>query len=174
GKQLFSNRQGTIVRVIDNGFYYDFSYERPFTPEDLSAIEQRMQELARADQKVTRRVMDRDAAAEFFLAQGEKYKAEIIQSIPAGEQISLYGQGDWVDLCRTPRVLSTGKLKVFRLMKIAGAYWRGDSNNEMLQRIYGTAWGDEKSLKDYLTRLEEAEKRDHRRLGKEQDLFHFQ
>ena len=173
-KQLFPDAQVTIGPVIDDGFYYDFAYKRPFTPEDLVAIEARMVELAKADQKVIRRVMSRDDAVTFFRDQGELYKAEIIASIPANEQISLYGQGDWVDLCRGPHVPSTGKLKAFKLMKIAGAYWRGDSRNEMLQRIYGTAWADEKSLKAYLTRLEEAEKRDHRRIGKEQDLFHFQ
>ncbi|AMN46889.1 threonyl-tRNA synthetase [Steroidobacter denitrificans] len=173
-KQLFPDAQVTIGPVIEDGFYYDFSYQRPFTPQDLEAIEARMRELAQADQKVTRRVMARDEAVKFFKDQGEIYKAEIIQSIPANEDISLYGQGDWVDLCRGPHVPSTGKLRAFKLMKIAGAYWRGDSRNEMLQRIYGTAWADEKALKAYLHRLEEAEKRDHRKLGKEQDLFHFQ
>lgn len=173
-KELFPEAQVTIGPVIEDGFYYDFAYKRPFTTEDLAAIEARMRELAEADQKVTRRVMARDEAVEFFRNQGEVYKAEIIASIPENEEISLYGQGEWVDLCRGPHVPSTGKLKVFKLMKVAGAYWRGDSRNEMLQRIYGTAWGDEKSLKAYLTRLEEAEKRDHRKIGKEQDLFHFQ
>jgi threonyl-tRNA synthetase len=173
-KQLFPDAQVTIGPVIEDGFYYDFSYHRPFTPQDLEAIEARMRELAKADQKVTRRVMARDDAVKFFKDLGEVYKAEIIQSIPANEDISLYGQGDWVDLCRGPHVPSTGKLRAFKLMKIAGAYWRGDSRNEMLQRIYGTAWADEKALKAYLYRLEEAEKRDHRKLGKEQDLFHFQ
>ncbi len=173
-KQLFPEAQVTIGPVIEDGFYYDFAYKRPFTTEDLAAIEARMHELSEADQKVTRRVMSRNDAVEFFRNQGELYKAEIIASIPESEDISLYGQGDWVDLCRGPHVPSTGKLKAFKLMKVAGAYWRGDSRNEMLQRIYGTAWGDEKSLKAYLTRLEEAEKRDHRKLGKEQDLFHFQ
>lgn len=173
-KQLFPEAQVTIGPVIEDGFYYDFAYKRPFTPEDLTAIEERMKELAKADHKVTRRVMSRDDAVQFFKDQGEHYKAEIIASIPADQQISLYGQSDWVDLCRGPHVPSTGKLGAFKLMKIAGAYWRGDSRNEMLQRIYGTAWPDEKSLKAYLTRLEEAEKRDHRKLGKEQDLFHFQ
>ena len=173
-KQLFPEAQVTIGPVIEDGFYYDFAYKRPFTTEDLAAIEARMHELSEADQKVTRRVMGRNEAVEFFRNQGEIYKAEIIASIPEKEDISLYGQGDWVDLCRGPHVPSTGKLKAFKLMKVAGAYWRGDSRNEMLQRIYGTAWGDEKSLKAYLTRLEEAEKRDHRKLGKEQDLFHFQ
>jgi threonyl-tRNA synthetase len=173
-KQLFPEAQVTIGPVIEDGFYYDFSYKRPFTPEDLAAIEARMKELSKADQKVFRRVLKRDDAVKFFRDQGEIYKAEIIASIPEKEEISLYGQGDWVDLCRGPHVPSTGKLQSFKLMKIAGAYWRGDSRNEMLQRIYGTAWADDKALKAYLTRLEEAEKRDHRRIGKEQDLFHFQ
>src|SRR5690606_9707647 len=173
-KQLFPEAQVTIGPTIEDGFYYDFAYKRPFTTEDLAAIEARMRELAEADPKVTRRVMPRNDAVEFFRDQGEIYKAEIIASIPENEQISLYGQGDWVDLCRGPHVPSTGKLKAFKLMKVAGAYWRGDSRNEMLQRIYGTAWPDEKALKAYLTRLEEAEKRDHRKIGKEQDLFHFQ
>jgi len=173
-KQLFPEAQVTIGPVIDNGFYYDFSFKRPFTPEDLAAIEARMKEIAAADLKVERRVMPRTEAVEFFRRQGEVYKAEIIASIPDKEEISLYGQGDWVDLCRGPHVPSTGKLKAFKLMKVAGAYWRGDSRNEMLQRIYGTAWPDQKSLADYLHRLEEAEKRDHRRIGKELDFFHFQ
>jgi threonyl-tRNA synthetase len=173
-KSLFPDAQVTIGPVIEDGFYYDFSYSRPFTPEDLAKIEEKMRELAKADYKVHRRVMARDEAIEFFKAQGEHYKAEIIAGIPDGEEISLYGQGDWVDLCRGPHVPSTGKLKAFKLMKVAGAYWRGDSRNEMLQRIYGTAWPDEKSLKAYLTRLEEAEKRDHRRIGKALDLFHIQ
>ena len=173
-KQLFPDAQVTIGPVIEDGFYYDFAYQRAFTPEDLAAIETRMTELVKADHAVTRRVMARDEAVEFFKAQGEHYKAEIIASIPAGEGISLYGQSDWVDLCRGPHVPSTGKLKAFKLMKVAGAYWRGDSRNEMLQRIYGTAWPDDKSLKAYLTRLEEAEKRDHRKLGRALDLFHMQ
>ncbi|GMU68684.1 MAG: threonine--tRNA ligase [Steroidobacteraceae bacterium] len=173
-KQLYPEAQVTIGPVIDDGFYYDFAYSRPFTPEDLAAIEQRMSELAQADLKVTRRVMSRDDAVRFFNDLGEHYKAEIIASIPANEEISLYGQGDWVDLCRGPHVPSTGKLKVFKLMKVAGAYWRGDSRNEMLQRIYGTAWADKKELDAYLHRLEEAEKRDHRRIGRELDLFHMQ
>ena len=173
-KQLFPEAQVTIGPVIEDGFYYDFSYKRPFTPEDLVAIEERMRELAKADHKVTRRVLSRNDAVKFFRDQGEVYKAEIISSIPEKDEISLYGQSDWVDLCRGPHVPSTGKLRAFKLMKIAGAYWRGDSRNEMLQRIYGTAWPDEKQLKAYLTRLEEAEKRDHRKIGKEQDLFHFQ
>jgi threonyl-tRNA synthetase len=173
-KELFPDAQVTIGPVIEDGFYYDFAYKRPFTPEDLAAIEAKMAELAKADQKVTRRVMPRDQAVEFFRKLGEVYKAEIIASIPAKEEISLYGQGDWVDLCRGPHVPSTGKLKAFKLTKVAGAYWRGDSRNEMLQRIYGTAWADKKQLEEYLHRLEEAEKRDHRRIGKELDLFHMQ
>ena len=173
-KQLFPEAQVTIGPVIEDGFYYDFSFKRPFTPEDLAAIETRMKEIAKADLKVNRTVMSRDAAVDFFRKQGEHYKAEIIAAIPQGEEISLYGQGDFIDLCRGPHVPSTGKLKAFKLMKVAGAYWRGDSRNEMLQRIYGTAWPDEKSLGAYLTRLEEAEKRDHRRIGRELDLFHFQ
>jgi threonyl-tRNA synthetase len=171
---LFPTAQVTIGPVIEDGFYYDFAFSRPFTPEDLQAIETKMKELAAADLPVTRRVMARDEAVEFFRGIGEKYKAEIIAAIPAGDPISLYGQGEWVDLCRGPHVPSTGKLRAFKLMKVAGAYWRGDSRNEMLQRIYGTAWADEKTLKSYLERLEEAEKRDHRRIGREQDLFHFQ
>ncbi len=173
-KQLFPEAQVTIGPVIGDGFYYDFAYLRPFTTEDLAAIETRMAELAKADEKVTRRVMGRDEAVAFFKSLGEHYKAEIIASIPAGEQISLYGQGDWVDLCRGPHVPSTGKLKAFKLTKVAGAYWRGDSRNAMLQRIYGTAWPDKKQLDEYLHRLEEAEKRDHRRIGRELDLFHLQ
>ncbi|MBV6423487.1 MAG: Threonine--tRNA ligase [Steroidobacteraceae bacterium] len=173
-KQLYPDAQVTIGPVIDDGFYYDFAYSRPFTPEDLAAIETRMAELAKADEKVTRRVMKRDDAVAFFKGLGEHYKAEIIASIPEKEEISLYGQGDWVDLCRGPHVPSTGRLKVFKLMKVAGAYWRGDSRNEMLQRIYGTAWADKKELDAYLHRLEEAEKRDHRRIGRELDLFHMQ
>jgi threonyl-tRNA synthetase len=173
-KELFPEAQVTIGPVIEDGFYYDFAFSRPFTPEDLAAIEARMRALAEADLPVHRRVMSRDDAVAYFEGIGEHYKAEIIAAIPADEDISLYGQGDWVDLCRGPHVPSTGRLKAFKLMKLAGAYWRGDSRNEMLQRIYGTAWPDEKSLKAYLHRLEEAEKRDHRRIGKEQDLFHFQ
>ncbi|MBX5461753.1 MAG: threonine--tRNA ligase [Steroidobacteraceae bacterium] len=173
-KSLFPDAQVTIGPTIEDGFYYDFSYKRPFTTEDLAAIEAKMVELAKADQKVTRRVMPRDEAVEFFRNMGEHYKAEIIASIPPNEEISLYGQGDWVDLCRGPHVPSTGKLKVFKLMKVAGAYWRGDSRNEMLQRIYGTAWADKKQLEEYLHRIEEAEKRDHRRIGRELDLFHQQ
>jgi threonyl-tRNA synthetase len=173
-KELFPEAQVTIGPVIEDGFYYDFAYERPFTPEDLAAIEARMTKLANADQKVNRRVMPRDEAVKFFRALGEIYKAEIIAGIPDKDEISLYGQGNWVDLCRGPHVPSTGKLKAFKLTKVAGAYWRGDSRNEMLQRIYGTAWPDKKQLEAYLTRLEEAEKRDHRRIGKELDLFHLQ
>src|SRR6202045_5500909 len=173
-KELFPEAQVTIGPVIEDGFYYDFAYQRPFTPEDLAAIEAKMTELARADEKVTRRVMTRDEAVKFFRGLGEIYKAEIIASIPDKDEISLYGQGNWVDLCRGPHVPSTGKLKAFKLTKVAGAYWRGDSRNEMLQRIYGTAWGDKKQLDDYLHRLEEAEKRDHRRIGRELDLFHLQ
>jgi len=173
-KELFPEAQVTIGPVIEDGFYYDFAFKRPFTPEDLAAIEKRMAELAQADEKVTRRVMPRDAAVKFFRDQGEIYKAEIIAGIPDKDEISLYGQGDWVDLCRGPHVPSTGKLKAFKLTKVAGAYWRGDSRNEMLQRIYGTAWPDKKQLDAYLHRLEEAEKRDHRRIGKDLDLFHVQ
>ncbi len=173
-KQLYPEAQVTIGPVIEDGFYYDFAYSRPFTPEDLAAIEQRMLALAKADSPVTRRELPRDAAVAHFQALGEKYKAEIIASIPTTEPIGLYGEGGWEDLCRGPHVPSTGKLKAFKLMKIAGAYWRGDSRNEMLQRIYGTAWPDAKQLAEYLTRLEEAEKRDHRRIGREQDLFHLQ
>jgi len=173
-KELFPEAQVTIGPVIEDGFYYDFAYQRPFTPEDLAAIEAKMTELARADEKVTRRVMARDEAVKFFRELGEIYKAEIIASIPEKEEISLYGQGNWVDLCRGPHVPSTGKLKAFKLTKVAGAYWRGDSRNEMLQRIYGTAWPDKKQLDQYLHRLEEAERRDHRRIGRDLDLFHLQ
>jgi len=173
-KELFPEAQVTIGPVIENGFYYDFSYKRPFTPEDLAAIEKRMAEIARRDLPVHRREMPRDEAVKFFRDQGEVYKAEIIASIPEKEAISLYGQGDWVDLCRGPHVPSTGKLKVFKLMRVAGAYWRGDSKNEMLQRIYGTAWAKKEDQDAYLKMLEEAEKRDHRRLGTQLDLFHMQ
>src|SRR5690242_1077926 len=173
-KELFPDAQVTIGPVIEDGFYYDFAYKRPFTTEDLAAIEAKMYELAKADQKVDRRVMPRQSAVEFFKGLGEIYKAEIIASIPEKEEISLYGQGNWIDLCRGPHVPSTGKLKAFKLMKVAGAYWRGDSRNEMLQRIYGTAWPDKKQLDDYLHRLEEAEKRDHRKIGRDLDLFHLQ
>ena len=173
-QELYPDAQVTIGPVIEDGFYYDFAYKRPFTPEDLAAIEKRMNEIVAQDLPVHRKVMARDEAVAFFKSIGEYYKAEIIGAIPPDEDISLYGQGNWIDLCRGPHVPSTGKLKAFKLMKVAGAYWRGDSRNEMLQRIYGTAWPDEKQLADYLHRIEEAEKRDHRRLGKEQDLFHFQ
>lgn len=173
-QQIFPEAQVTIGPVIEDGFFYDFAFSRAFTMEDLGVIEERMRELAKADHKVTRREMPRDEAIEYFKKIGEHYKAEIIGAIPAGETISLYGQDAWVDLCRGPHVPSTGKLRAFKLMKVAGAYWRGDSNNEMLQRIYGTAWPDEKQLKAYLTRLEEAEKRDHRKIAKALDLFHMQ
>lgn len=173
-KQLFPSAQVTIGPVIENGFFYDFSYERPFTPEDLSAIEKKMEQLAAEDYPIHRSVLSRDEAVKFFKNLGEAYKAEIIESIPANEDLSLYEQGGFTDLCRGPHVPSTGKLKVFKLMKIAGAYWRGNSDNEMLQRIYGTAWGDKKDLQAYLHRLEEAEKRDHRKLAKTLDLFHSQ
>lgn len=173
-KHLFPEAQVTIGPVVDNGFYYDFAYERPFTPEDLAAIEKKMQALAEQAIPVQRREMPRDEAVEYFLKQGEAYKAEIIRDIPSDQPISLYSQGDFTDLCRGPHVPDTGKLSAFKLMKIAGAYWRGDSRNEMLQRIYGTAWGDKKDLKAYLARLEEAERRDHRKIGKTLDLFHMQ
>jgi threonyl-tRNA synthetase len=173
-KELFPEAQVTIGPVIDNGFYYDFSYKRPFTPEDLSQIEKRMMEISKQDLPVQRKEMKRDDAVAFFNSIGEKYKAEIIGSIPEKETISLYGQGNWIDLCRGPHVPSTGKLKVFKLMRVAGAYWRGDSKNEMLQRIYGTAWGKKEDQDAYLKMLEEAEKRDHRRLGTQLDLFHMQ
>jgi len=173
-KQLFPSAQVTIGPTIEDGFYYDFSFERPFTPEDLKAIEARMKELAKENIPVTRSVMSRDEAVSYFRGIGEAYKAEIIESIPANEDLSLYTQGDFTDLCRGPHVPSTGHLKAFKLMKLAGAYWRGNSDNEMLQRVYGTAWKDKKALKAYLHRLEEAEKRDHRKIGKAQDLFHLQ
>jgi len=172
-KSLFPEAQVTIGPVIDNGFYYDFSYSRPFTPEDLVAIEKKMTELAAKDEPVVRRVLPRDEAVAYFKSLGEHYKAEIIGSIPAGEQVSLYREGEFEDLCRGPHVPSTGKLKHIKLMKVAGAYWRGDSKNEMLQRVYGTAWASKDDLQLYLTRLEEAEKRDHRKLGRELDLFHI-
>ncbi len=171
---VYPEAQVTIGPVIEDGFYYDFAFGRPFTPDDLAKFEAKMRELVKADLKVERRVMPRDAAVATFKQLGEHYKAEIIASIPANEDISLYGQGEWFDLCRGPHVPSTGKLGAFKLMKVAGAYWRGDSRNEMLQRIYGTAWADEKALQAYLTRLEEAEKRDHRRVGRELGLFHTQ
>lgn len=173
-KSLFPDAQVTIGPVIDNGFYYDFSYKRAFTPEDLENIEKKMAELAKKDEKVVREEWSRDDAVAFFREQGEAYKAEIIASIPQDQTISLYREGDFVDLCRGPHVPSTGKLKVFKLMKVAGAYWRGDSKNEMLQRVYGTAWATKEEQASYLTMLEEAEKRDHRKLGRELDLFHFQ
>jgi threonyl-tRNA synthetase len=173
-QELYPDAQVTIGPVIEDGFYYDFAYKRPFSTEDLTAIEKRMAEISAKDLPVHRRVLPRDEAVAHFKNIGEHYKAEIIAAIPSNEPISLYGQGDWEDLCRGPHVPSTGKLKAFKLMKVAGAYWRGDSRNEMLQRIYGTAWSNEKQLKEYLTRLEEAEKRDHRRIGKELDLFHLQ
>src|SRR5512133_1626191 len=172
-KELFPDAQVTIGPVIENGFYYDFSYKRPFTPEDLAAIEKRMAELASKDEPVTRRVLPRDEAVAYFKSLGEHYKAEIIASIPANEDVSLYREGNFEDLCRGPHVPSTGKLKFFKLMKVAGAYWRGDHHNEMLQRIYGTAWATKDELQQYLHRLEEAEKRDHRKLGRELDLFHI-
>ena len=173
-KELFPDAQVTIGPVIENGFYYDFSFKRPFTPEDLAAIEKRMTELAKRDIPVVREEWERDKAVEFFKSIGERYKAEIIAAIPAGEPIGLYREGDFVDLCRGPHVPSTGKLKVFKLMKVAGAYWRGDSKNEMLQRIYGTAWAKKEDQDAYLHMLEESEKRDHRRLGTQLDLFHMQ
>ncbi len=173
-KELFPDAQVTIGPVIEDGFYYDFSYKRPFTPEDLAAIELRMAELARKDEPVARKLMPRDEAVKFFESLGEHYKAEIIASIPSDEDISLYSEGGFIDLCRGPHVPSTGKLKVFKLTKLAGAYWRGDSRNEMLQRIYGTAWAKKEDLELYLHRLEEAEKRDHRKLGRALDLFHLQ
>ena len=173
-KQLFPEAQVTIGPVIENGFFYDFSYKRPFTPEDLVAIENKMTELVKKDQQVTRKVMPRDEAVAYFNSIGEAYKAEIITAIPAGEEASLYSEGDFTDLCRGPHVPSTGKLKVFKLLKLAGAYWRGDSKNEMLQRIYGTAWSKKEDQEQYLHMIEEAEKRDHRKLGKQLDLFHMQ
>lgn len=172
-KELFPDAQVTIGPVIEDGFYYDFSYKRPFTPEDLTLIEARMNELAKKDEPVTRRVLPRDEAVAYFKGLGEHYKAEIIGSIPSNEDVSLYREGGFEDLCRGPHVPSTGKLKHFKLMKVAGAYWRGDHRNEMLTRVYGTAWASKDDLQKYLTRLEEAEKRDHRRLGRELDLFHI-
>lgn len=173
-KTLYPDAQVTVGPVIDNGFYYDFAYKRPFTPDDLIAIEAKMAELTKKDDVVTREVLDRDQAITYFKSIGEAYKAELISAIPAGEQISLYRQGDFIDLCRGPHVPSTGRLKVFKLMKLAGAYWRGNSDNEMLQRIYGTAWIKKEDQAAYLHMLEEAEKRDHRKLGKALDLFHMQ
>ena len=173
-KELFPDAQVTIGPVVDDGFYYDFSYRRPFTPEDLSAIEARMREIAKRDLPVQREVWERSRAIDFFKSQGEHYKAQIIEAIPGGETITLYRQDNFTDLCRGPHVPSTGKLKAFKLMKLAGAYWRGDSRNEMLQRIYGTAWASKDDLDAYLHRLEEAERRDHRKLAKQLDLFHLQ
>ena len=173
-QELFPEAQVTIGPVIDDGFYYDFAYERAFTPEDLTAIEKKMAELAKKNLPVSRSLMSRDEAVDMFGKMGEKYKVELLEAIPADQDLSFYSQGDFIDLCRGPHVPSTGHIKAFKLMKVAGAYWRGDSNNQMLQRIYGTAWGDKKALKAYLHRLEEAEKRDHRKLGKQLNLFHLQ
>ena len=173
-KELFPDAQVTIGPVIADGFYYDFSYKRAFTPEDLQAIEKRMLEISKRDLKVERKILERTDAINFFKEQGEHYKAQIIESIPSNEDLSLYSQGNFTDLCRGPHVPVTSKIKAFKLMKVAGAYWRGDSNNEMLQRIYGTAWTNKDDLKDYLHRLEEAERRDHRKIGKQLDLFHTQ
>jgi len=173
-KELYPDAQVTIGPVIEDGFYYDFAYKRPFTPEDLAAIEKRMAEIAKRDVKVERRVWNRAEAINFFKNQGEHYKARIIEAIPGDETISLYTQANFTDLCRGPHVPSTGKLKVFKLLKVAGAYWRGDSKNEMLQRVYGTAWAKKEDLDAYLFRIEEAEKRDHRKLGRQLDLFHLQ
>jgi threonyl-tRNA synthetase len=173
-KELFPEAQVTIGPTVENGFYYDFAYSRPFTPEDLAAIEKRMGELAKRDIPVTREVWKRDDAVSFFLGLGEKYKAELIEAIPADQEVSLYREGDFIDLCRGPHVPSTGKLKAFKLMKVAGAYWRGDAKNEQLQRIYGTAWAKKEDLDAYLHMLEEAEKRDHRKVGRHLDLFHMQ
>lgn len=173
-KELFPDAQVTIGPVIDNGFYYDFSYKRPFTPEDLEAIEKKMAELVKKDEVVTRQVLPRNEAVAYFRSIGEEYKAEIIASIPENEDVSLYTSGSFTDLCRGPHVPSNGKLRVFKLMRLAGAYWRGDSNNEMLQRVYGTAWAKKDDQDAYLHMLEEAERRDHRRLGRQLELFHFQ
>ena len=173
-QRLFPGAQVTIGPVIDNGFYYDFAYERPFTPDDLPAIEAEMQKIVKESQPVSRSVKSREEAIEFFKGLGEHYKAEIIESIPPGEELSLYSQGEFTDLCRGPHVPATDKLRAFKLMKVAGAYWRGDSAKQMLSRIYGTAWLNDKDLKAYLTQLEEAEKRDHRKIAKAQDLFHLQ
>lgn len=173
-KELYPETQVTIGPSIENGFYYDFARSTPFTPEDLGKIEKRMLEITKRDEKITREVWKREEAVEFFTSIGEHYKAEIIASIPPGEDVSLYRQGDFIDLCRGPHAPSTSKLKAFKLMKLAGAYWRGDSKNAMLQRIYGTAWADDKQLKEYLHRLEEAERRDHRKIGREMNLFHLQ
>ena len=173
-KELFTDVQVTIGPVVEDGFYYDFAYQRAFTPDDLIAIEARMQEITRRNLSVTREVWARDKAVEFFTGIGERYKAEIIGSIPADQEVSLYRQGDFVDLCRGPHVPATGRLKAFKLTKLAGAYWRGDAKNEMLQRIYGTAWANKDDLAAYLHRIEEAEKRDHRKLGRQLDFFHLQ
>ena len=174
-QELYPDTQVTIGPAIENGFYYDFARDEPFKPEDLEKIEAKMREIVKRDEPIAREVWDRNEAIEWFKAQGEAYKAEIIADLPEGETITVYRQGQFVDLCRGPHLPSTGKLgKAFKLMKLAGAYWRGDSNNAMLQRIYGTAWTNDKELKAYLTQLEEAEKRDHRRLGKQLDLFHIQ
>jgi threonyl-tRNA synthetase len=173
-KTLFPAAQVTIGPVIENGFYYDFSFSRPFTPEDLVKIEEKMHEFAKADLPVKHWVIERDEAIQFFRGLGEEYKAKIIEDIPATDTLTVYQQGDFIDLCRGPHVPSTGKLKAFKLMKLAGAYWRGDSNNEMLQRIYGTAWTTQKAQDEYLKNLEEAEKRDHRKIAKNLDLFHVQ
>jgi len=173
-KELFPSAQVTIGPVVDNGFYYDFKFDRPFTNEDLSRIEKRMEELAKQDIPVSRSVMSRDEAVRLFDEMGEEYKVRIIEDIPGEEDLSFYRQGDFIDLCRGPHVPNTGKLKAFKLTKVAGAYWRGDTSNEQLQRVYGTAWGNKKDLKAYLHRLEEAEKRDHRKIGKKLSLFHMQ
>jgi len=173
-KELFPEVQVIIGPVIEDGFYYDFSYRRSFTPEDLEAIEKRMLEISKRDLPVQRKILPRIEAIDFFKKQGEHYKAQIIEAIPSDEALSLYSQGEFTDLCRGPHVPSTAKIKVFKLMKVAGAYWRGDSNNEMLQRIYGTAWTNKEDQKNYLHRLEEADKRDHRKIGKQLDLFHIQ
>src|SRR6185295_13537062 len=172
-KELFPEAQVTIGPVIEDGFYYDFAFKRGFSEEDLVKIEERMREIVKRDYPVSRSVMPRDEAVKFFRDMGEEYKAKIIEAIPANEQLSLYKQGDFIDLCRGPHVPSTGKLRAFKLMKVAGAYWRGDSKNEMLARIYGTAWAKEDELKAYLHRLEESEKRDHRKVGRALDLFHM-
>ncbi|HMX09663.1 MAG TPA: threonine--tRNA ligase, partial [Burkholderiaceae bacterium] len=172
-KSLFPDAQVTIGPTIEHGFYYDFAYKRPFTPEDLAAIEKKMAELAAKDEPVVRSVLPRNEAVAYFKSIGEAYKAEIIEGIPADQDVSLYAEGSFTDLCRGPHVPSTGKLKFFKLMKVAGAYWRGDHRNEMLQRVYGTAWATKDDLQKYLTMLEEAEKRDHRKLGRELDLFHL-
>ncbi|MDP4916863.1 MAG: TGS domain-containing protein, partial [Haliea sp.] len=173
-QELFPGTQVTIGPVIEDGFYYDFASGHHFTPEDLEKIEQRMEQIVNDDLPVERLVMSRARAVELFRNMGEHYKVQIIEALPEGEELSIYQQGPWMDLCRGPHVPSTGKLKAFKLTKVAGAYWRGDSNNEMLQRIYGTAWANKKQLKEYLTRIEEAEKRDHRKIGKKLDLFHTQ